>query len=224
MNKLKFNSHWPVEITELLNQQPITKIEDYLSKQRAQGKIIYPNSTHIFRAFELTPYNSIKVIILGQDPYHGPNQADGLAFSVPSNQALPPSLKNIFKEQENDLKIKQPENGNLSPWARQGVLLLNSSLTVEHKMPNSHQKIGWQYFTDKVIEILARNKKNLVFMLWGKFAQNKKKLIDHNQHLILSSTHPSPLSAHRGFLGCSHFSQCNHYLEQTNQKPIDWSL
>ena len=186
--------------------------------------IVFPPSQQIFNAFNLTPFNNVKVVILGQDPYHNVGQAHGLAFSVPDNIQKPPSLINIFKELNQDLGVPIPTHGNLEKWAKEGVLLLNASLTVRAHMAASHAKIGWQHFTDAAIKALSEHKENIVFILWGNYAIAKENLIDHNKHLILKTVHPSPLSASRGFFGCKHFSKTNEYLIKNNIKPIDWSL
>ncbi len=183
---------------------------------------IYPSWDNIFLALNICPLNKVKVVILGQDPYHHPNQATGLAFSVHSNSKIPPSLNNIFKEIENDLGIAPNKNGNLSRWARQGVLLLNTTLTVRENKPTSHQNQGWEILTDKIIKIISEEKSNVVFILWGKYAQTKRSLINTNKHLILESNHPSPLSAYRGFFGSKHFSHTNIYLRQHKIESIDW--
>lgn len=183
---------------------------------------IYPNWENIFLALNLCPLNKTKVVIIGQDPYHNSKQATGLAFGVPSKEPLPPSLNNIFKEVETDLNIKPEKNGNLSRWAEQGVLLLNTTLTVRKNQPTSHQNKGWEILTDTIINIISEKKSNIVFILWGKLAQSKKNLIHKSNHLILESTHPSPLSAYRGFFGSRHFSQTNSYLVQNKIKAIDW--
>lgn len=183
---------------------------------------IYPPARHIFRAFDLCPFDSLKVVILGQDPYHGAGQAHGLAFSVQDGIKTPPSLKNIYKEIVSDLGKDIPESGNLERWARLGVLLLNATLTVVEGRPGSHQGRGWERFTDAVIQTVSDKKEHVVFMLWGNFARSKAALINQEKHCILEAPHPSPLSAHAGFFGCKHFSQANHYLEKNNMTPIDW--
>ena len=183
--------------------------------------IIYPKKEKIFNAFNLCSFQKIKIVILGQDPYHGENQAHGLSFSIKKGVSLPPSLKNIFKELNSDLKIRIRENGNLSKWAEQGVLLLNSILTVRKGMAGSHKKKGWEIFTDNVIKEISKNKKGIIFILWGKYAEAKKDLIDKKKHYILQATHPSPLSAHRGFFGCKHFSKTNKILSKNNKKIIN---
>lgn len=198
-------------------------IKTFLIEEKRQH-IVYPPSALIFNAFNLTPFDKVKVVILGQDPYHNVGQAHGLAFSVPDNIAKPPSLQNIFKELKQDLGIEISEKGNLEKWAQEGVLLLNASLTVRANMAASHAKIGWQRFTDAAIKALSEKKENLVFILWGNYAIAKENLIDHKKHLILKTVHPSPLSASRGFFGCRHFSKTNEYLISKNIKPIDWSI
>jgi len=195
-----------------------------LRSEKQAGKLIYPPGPLIFNAFNTTPLNHVKIVILGQDPYHGPGQAHGLSFSVPSGVPIPPSLQNIFKELHEDLKIPIPKSGDLEAWAKQGVLLLNASLTVEAGLANSHVKLGWHHFTDAVIRTVSQQCQHVVFMLWGRFAQSKSGLIDTNKHLILQTVHPSPLSAYNGFLGCRHFSKANRWLEEQGLKTIDWSL
>ena len=186
---------------------------------------IYPPRGSWFKAFEYSSFESTKVIILGQDPYHGVGQAEGLSFSVPKGVVIPPSLRNIYKElEEDDVDFTNPEHGNLISWAQQGVLLLNSVLTVEKNTPAAHANQGWELFTDQVINLLNDNKDHLVFILWGAYANKKSELIDSNKHLILSAPHPSPFSAHKGFFGCKHFSETNHYLKSSKQQTIDWSI
>jgi len=189
-----------------------------------QSKEIYPPKENWYKAFEYSSCASTKVIILGQDPYHGINQAEGLSFSVPEGVPIPPSLRNIYIEIKSDLGITMPNHGHLSHWAKQGVLLLNSVLTVEKNSPASHANQGWEIFTDNVIKLLNKKKDNLVFLLWGAYAGKKAELIDSDKHLILSAPHPSPFSAHKGFFGCKHFSKTNHYLESNKQQPINWSI
>lgn len=188
----------------------------YLSKQ------VFPPPKLVFNAFELCPFEKVKVVILGQDPYHGPKQAHGLAFSVLEGVRTPPSLQNVYKEIKEDLGIDIPPSGNLEHWAKQGVLLLNATLTVYAGQANSHQDWGWQNFTDAVIKKVSNKKEHVVFILWGSYARSKAGLIDQNKHLILEAPHPSPLSAHRGFFGCKHFSKANKYLEEKEQTPIQW--
>lgn len=197
-------------------------LHTFLRQEKKQGKIIYPAGHNIFAALNSIAFEDVKVVILGQDPYHGVGQAHGLSFSVPEGQALPPSLKNIFKEIESDLDIKKTGHGNLSHWAEQGVLLLNSVLTVEAGRAGSHQGKGWEIFTDRIIELLNSERKGLVFLLWGSYAHKKGAVIDAQKHLVLKTVHPSPLSAHRGFLGCKHFSKTNAYLQEQGESPIQW--
>ena len=197
---------------------------EFLREEKRNGKTIYPAGANIFAALNATPFDEVKVVILGQDPYHGPNQAHGLCFSVMPGVPPPPSLENIFKEIQRDLGIARPDHGCLIPWARQGVLLLNAVLTVEQGLAGSHQGKGWEGFTDACVDALNREREGLVFMLWGSYAQAKGKLIDRQRHLVLKAPHPSPLSAYRGFMGSGHFSRVNEYLEKHGQKPIDWRL
>lgn len=199
-------------------------ILSFLKKERANGKAIYPEKSLIFNAIQSTPFEKIKVVIIGQDPYHNPDQAHGLSFSVPKGIAPPPSLINIFKELKNDCGIDIPKQGCLESWAHQGVLLLNATLTVEKNKPQSHANIGWQHFTDHIIQALNHHSKTIVFLLWGSHAQKKRELIDTKKHVILMAPHPSPLSAHRGFLGCKHFSKTNEILIRAGRTSIDWHL
>lgn len=206
-------------------QQPYFKsILQLIQQERDAGKEIYPANTEIFAAFKETPFNEVKVVILGQDPYHGPGQAHGLSFSVKPGIALPPSLKNIYKELHNDLSIPIPAHGCLTKWAKQGVLLLNTSLSVERGKPQSHAGIGWTRFTDTVIQKLNDYSESLVFLLWGAHAQNKRYLITNTKHLILTAAHPSPFSVHRGFFGCRHFSKANDFLRTKGRGSINWNL
>ncbi|RYD50892.1 MAG: uracil-DNA glycosylase [Sphingobacteriales bacterium] len=195
-----------------------------LKDERTKGKTIFPAGSDIFNAFKFTPFNDVEVVILGQDPYHGPGQAHGLSFSVKPGVATPPSLQNIYKEIQAEYGYPIPRSGNLESWARQGVLLLNAALTVEAHQANSHAKLGWHSFTDEVIYQLATQRDHLVFMLWGKFAQSKSVLIPAGKHLVLKSAHPSPLSAHNGFFGNGHFKAANDYLEAHGKTPIDWQI
>jgi len=197
---------------------------NFLNNENTNNKIIFPPKGQWFRAFELTHFSNTKIVILGQDPYHGESQAHGLSFSVQGNTPIPPSLRNIYKELEGDIGLKASKNGNLTAWAKQGVLLLNSVLTVERNSPGSHANKGWEIFTDSVIEMLSINKNNLVFILWGAYAQKKIALIDQGKHLILKAPHPSPFSAHTGFFGCKHFSKANNYLQSTNQQVVNWEI
>jgi uracil-DNA glycosylase len=196
---------------------------DFVESERQAGKVIYPPSVEVFNAFTFTPLSEVRVVIIGQDPYHGPNQAHGLCFSVQPEVKVPPSLVNIYKELKRDIPgFDTPTHGYLKSWAEQGVLLLNTVLTVEQGKPHSHAKIGWEPFTDRVIEHINESCDDVIFLLWGAHAQKKGKMIDRNRHVVLSAAHPSPLSAHRGFLGCGHFSQVNHYLVSKGKSPIDW--
>lgn len=221
---VKIEEKWK-EILKAEFEKPYFKqIPQHLKTEKAQGKIFYPPGPLIFNAFNSTPADQVKVVILGQDPYHGHGQAHGLSFSVPDGIPKPPSLINILKELSTDIGITIPESGNLTRWARQGVFLLNASLTVRAGEPMSHSKIGWAEFTNAVIQKISDTRDHVVFMLWGKFAQEKRTLIDSNKHLILRSVHPSPLSAHAGFFGCRHFSQANAWLIKNGIDPIDWQL
>jgi uracil-DNA glycosylase len=191
-------------------------------KEEYHNEIVYPTGPEIFNAFDHCPYDKVRVVILGQDPYHGPGQAHGLCFSVPDGVRQPPSLKNIFKEIETDVGKKVPRSGNLVRWADQGVLLLNATLTVRANSPGSHQNRGWETFTDSVVSILSDDHDGLVFMLWGAYAQRKGAVIDPDKHLVLRAAHPSPFAAHRGFFGCNHFSKANEYLLANGKEPIQW--
>jgi uracil-DNA glycosylase len=202
----------------------VRQLRDFLQREKQNQKIIFPKGSDIFKAFELTPFYAVRVVILGQDPYHGPTQAHGLCFSVPQGVRPPPSLVNIFKELESDLGIKPPKQGCLEAWAKQGVLLLNSVLTVELGKAASHQGRGWERFTDQVIARLNAKSEPLVFVLWGSYAQQKGKVIDRHRHLVIESPHPSPLSAHRGFFGSKPFSKINAFLAQHDLKPINWAI
>jgi uracil-DNA glycosylase len=215
---------WQAIIGQEFNQPYMQNLRDFLTQEKAGGKIIYPPSPLIFNAFNHTPFEQVRVVIVGQDPYHGDGQAHGLSFSVPVGVKPPPSLANIFKEIHADLGIKMSGKGDLSAWAAQGVLLLNATLTVEQGKAGSHQNRGWERFTDAAIAALNTHRENLVFVLWGGYAQKKGAAIDKKRHLILQSAHPSPLSAHRGFFGNHPFSHINQYLQQHGQAPIDWQL
>ncbi|MCP4522623.1 MAG: uracil-DNA glycosylase [Candidatus Gracilibacteria bacterium] len=199
-------------------------IEKFIDAEKGLGKIIYPQENDIFNAFSSTSFENLKVVILGQDPYHGANQAHGLSFSVQKGQKIPPSLKNIFKELSAEYGFETPLHGDLSSWAQQGVLLLNTILTVEENKPASHEHIGWGKFTDHIISKISEEKSGIIFLLWGKFAQTKSKLIDPEKHIILETSHPSPFSAHRGFLGSQCFQECNSLLEKYEKTPIDWQI
>ncbi|OJW77364.1 MAG: uracil-DNA glycosylase [Bacteroidetes bacterium 46-16] len=221
---VKIEASWKAELKEEFSKPYFEDIVNFLKAEKAAGKVIYPPGPYIFNAFNTTPFDDVKVVILGQDPYHGPGQAHGLSFSVPPGVAPPPSLVNIFKELHTDLQLPVPGHGYLEKWAKQGVLLLNAALTVEAHKPMSHSKIGWHHFTDDVIRILSRDREHIVFMLWGSFAKSKAELIDKTKHLILTAAHPSPLSAHNGFFGCRHFSKANFWLQRMGITQIDWSL
>lgn len=220
----QLDASWQAVIGEELSKPYMQSLRNFLKQEKAAGKIIYPPSPLIFNAFNHTPFDKVRVVIIGQDPYHGPDQAHGLSFSVPQGVALPPSLRNIFKEIEADLAIKMSGKGDLTAWADQGVLLLNATLTVEMANAGSHQKRGWEAFTDAAIAALNQHREGLVFVLWGSYAQKKGEIIDAKKHLVLSSTHPSPLSAHRGFFGNHQFSQINTYLTKRGETPIHWQI
>lgn len=221
---VKIEASWKEVLNDEFAKPYFEQITLHIKTEKSQGKIIYPPGALIFNAFNTTPFDKVKVVILGQDPYHGPGQAHGLCFSVQHGVPPPPSLVNIFKELQEDIGINIPGHGNLTHWAEQGVFLLNASLTVRAGEPMSHSKIGWAQFTDEVIKKISAGKEHVVFILWGKFAQEKKLLIDETKHCILRSAHPSPLSAHAGFFGCKHFSKANEYLMNKGIDPIDWKL
>ncbi len=221
---VKIEPSWKKALLGEFNTVYFQQIPEHIKTEKSQGKTIFPPGSLIFNAFNTTPLDKVKVVILGQDPYHGKGQAHGLCFSVQNGVPPPPSLLNIFKELQDDIGIAIPEHGNLSKWAEQGVFLLNASLTVRAGEPMSHSKIGWATFTDAVIKTISQKKKNVVFLLWGKFAQEKRVLIDESKHCILRSVHPSPLSAYGGFFGCKHFSKTNEYLAAKGIDPINWSL
>ena len=221
---VKMEESWKTLLSDEFKQPYFKQITEHIKTEKEQGKTIYPPGPLIFHAFEATPVEQVKVVILGQDPYHGPRQAHGLSFSVQKGVPPPPSLINIFKELHEDTGMPIPNHGYLEKWALQGVLLLNASLTVRAGEPMSHAKIGWHHFTDAVIRTLSQKREHLVFLLWGKFAQDKIKLIDEHKHCILKSAHPSPLSAHNGFFGNRHFSKTNDYLMKHGIDPIDWAL
>ncbi|WP_266170933.1 uracil-DNA glycosylase [Dyella subtropica] len=222
--RIKLQPAWKERIGDYLERPDMQALSSFLRAEKQAGKVVYPPGPEIFAAFDHTPFDAVRVVILGQDPYHGPGQAHGLCFSVRPGVPPPPSLQNIFKEIQRDLAIAPPGHGCLTPWADRGVLLLNSVLTVEQGLAASHQGKGWEGFTDAAVDALNREREGLVFMLWGSYAQRKGQLIDTRRHLVLKSVHPSPLSAHRGFLGCGHFSKANAYLESRGQAPIDWAL
>ena len=221
---VKIEASWKEVLAEEFNKPYFKQIAQHLKTEKDQGKIIYPPGSQIFHAFEATPFDKIKVVILGQDPYHGPKQAHGLSFSVQQGVPSPPSLINIFKELHEDVGLPIPRHGHLESWANQGVLLLNASLTVRASEPMSHAKLGWEKFTNTVIEKVSQLKENIVFVLWGRFAQEKQSLIDEKKHYIIKSAHPSPLSAKNGFFGSRPFSKINTYLVKKGIDPIDWAL
>ena len=223
LTNLHLNNDWIEFLQDELASDSFKLILKKVDLERKRF-VIFPKNELVFYAFNKTPLSKVKVVILGQDPYHGKNQAHGLSFSVPNGIKNPPSLRNIFKELNSDLKIPISENGDLTSWARQGVLLLNAALTVREKEAGSHQKIGWENFSNALISKLSAEKEGVVFLLWGAFAQKKAALIDSEKHYVLETTHPSPFSAYRGFLGCKHFSKTNEILTKNNQKPIDWNL
>ncbi len=226
MSKLniKVEESWKLVLKEEFNKPYFIQLVNHIKTEKEQGKLIYPKGSNIFNAFNKTPLDKVKVVILGQDPYHGPNQAHGLSFSVQKGIPFPPSLQNIFKELQRDTGTPYPLHGDLSSWAQQGVFLLNASLTVRAAEPMSHSQIGWAIFTDAVIRTISKDCPKVVFMLWGKFAQEKQTRIDSSKHLILKAPHPSPLSAHQGFVGCGHFSTCNHFLAKNGIDPINWHI
>ena len=215
---------WKQALADEFDQPYMQQLRAFLLEQKTVGKQIYPPGPLIFNALNSTPLDAVKVVIIGQDPYHGPGQAHGLCFSVPPGVPPPPSLQNIFKELQRDLALPVPRHGCLQSWAEQGVLLLNAVLTVEHSQAGSHANRGWERFTSRIIEVLTERREHLVFMLWGSYAQKKGQQIDAGAHLVLKSVHPSPLSAHRGFIGNGHFTRANAYLLEHGREPIDWSL
>jgi uracil-DNA glycosylase len=222
--EIKMEESWKNALSDIFDKPYFSQIANHLKAEKALKTTLYPSGGLIFNAFNLTPYDKVKVIILGQDPYHNPQQAMGLSFSVPDGIKPPPSLANIFKELNKDIGMAIPCSGNLTAWAKQGVLLLNAVLTVRANEPASHAKIGWTKFTDDVIQTLSLHKTGLVFILWGNFAQEKIKLIDNSKHKILKAAHPSPFSAYNGFFGCKHFSATNEYLVKNNIDPINWTI
>ncbi|WP_439133843.1 uracil-DNA glycosylase [Pseudomaricurvus sp.] len=222
--KIQLEPSWLAVLGDEFQLPYMQTLKQFLVQAKQSGKVIFPAGGQIFNALNTTPFDAVKVVILGQDPYHGPGQAHGLSFSVPPGVKTPPSLRNIYKEIERDLGLPIPAHGCLQSWAEQGVLLLNATLTVEQAQAGSHQKRGWEQFTDRVVQSLSEQRSGLVFLLWGSYAQKKGRVIDRSKHCVLESVHPSPLSAHRGFLGCGHFSSANHYLQQQGLAPIDWSV
>ena len=224
MGKIELESSWKAKLIDEFNKEYMHSLRDFLKKEKSERKVIFPPGRKIFSALNLTSFQNVKAVILGQDPYHGYNQAHGLSFSVEYGIKTPPSLNNIFKELASDLNIEKPNHGNLEKWSKQGVLMLNSILTVEKSKPGSHANRGWEVFTDRILFLLNSSKNNLVFILWGKKAQEKGHFIDSDRHMIIKSTHPSPYSANNGFLGSKPFSRTNQYLKKNNIKEIDWYL
>ena len=220
---ISFNNNWDDILKDEFDKQYYLELREFLIKEY-KSHLIYPDKYKIFEALKLTDYEDVKIVILGQDPYHGPNQAHGLAFSVSLGVPIPPSLLNIYKELERDMNFRIPNHGYLVDWSKQGVLLLNTALTVRAGMANSHRGKGWEVFTDQVIRHLSLREKPMVFLLWGKNAAEKEALIDTSKHLVLKAPHPSPLSAHRGFLGCGHFSKANEFLIKNSIAQINWQL
>jgi len=214
---------WDEILKDEFQNNSFIKLMKAISDER-KNYSVFPSECNVFNAFKFSSFSKTKIVILGQDPYHGKEQAHGLAFSVPNGRKIPPSLHNIFKELQSDLQISIKQNGNLESWAKQGVLLLNTTLTVREKEAGSHRKFGWEYFTDSVISKLSSEKNGLVFLLWGAYAQKKSTLINNDKHHILKTTHPSPFSAYRGFLGCKHFSKTNDILIKNKQNPINWNI
>jgi len=224
MMEIQIEESWKEVLKDEFEKTYFQHIVTFLKAEKASGKIIYPPGSLIFNSFKQTPFSKIKVVIIGQDPYHNVGQAHGLSFSVPDGIPKPPSLLNIFKELKNDLGIEISENGNLEKWASQGVLLLNASLTVRQNEPGSHAQIGWLQFTDEVIKKISTKREGIIFLLWGKFAQEKQSLIDETKHAVLKAAHPSPFSASNGFFGCKHFSKTNELLIKQQKNPIDWKI
>lgn len=224
MAEIKLEQSWKKRLLPEFQEDYMLSLKAFLEKEKKQKKQIFPNGNDYFAAMNLTPFDKVKVVILGQDPYHGAGQAHGLCFSVQKGVRFPPSLQNIFKELKSDLGIEIPQHGCLTTWAEQGVLLLNSVLTVEEGKAASHQGQGWERFTDRIIEHLNQEKENIVFVLWGSYAQKKGAFIDRNKHYVIESPHPSPLSAHRGFFGTKPFSKINDYLQSHGQKQINWQI
>ena len=224
LSQIPLIPEWADALNDALGSTEMLKLEGFLSEQITAKQTIYPKQEDIFSAFNQTPLSEVRVVILGQDPYHGEGQAHGLSFSVHKDTVIPPSLKNIYKELQSDLGCEMPVHGNLQQWAKQGVFLLNAVLTVEQAVAGSHQKRGWEAFTDKVIQLINERCDDVVFMLWGSHAQKKGAVIDESKHLVLKAPHPSPLSSYRGFFGCKHFSKANEYLLSNGQATIDWQI
>lgn len=221
--EFEIEKSWEINLKEELGKKYFLDLKEFLERER-NSHIIYPSDNLVFQAFNKTPFDSVKVVILGQDPYHGEGQAHGLSFSVPDGVKFPPSLRNIYKELTSDVSIEVPFNGNLTNWANQGVLLLNATLTVRKGEAGSHQKKGWEIFTNECIKLISDKNEGVVFLLWGNYAKQKEVLIDAKKHFVLKSVHPSPFSARNGFFGCKHFSKTNEILVSQNKPPIDWSL
>lgn len=221
---IQLDESWKAVLADEFEQPYMRQLRAFLMSEKQAGQTIYPPGPEIFAALDATPFEQTRVVIIGQDPYHGPNQAQGLCFSVRPGVAVPPSLQNIYKEMVSDLNVPMPADGDLRSWAKQGVLLLNAVLTVRAGQANSHQGKGWEAFTDKIIATLNEQHENLVFILWGSYAQKKGSVIDSQRHCVIRSPHPSPLSAHRGFFGSRPFSRCNQYLRETGQPEIHWAI
>lgn len=221
---IQIEESWKIQLESELQKPYMSELQNFLEKEQSLGKTIYPKKEQYFEAFNQTPFEDVKVVILGQDPYHGPGQAHGLCFSVQPGVKPPPSLVNIYKELKVDLGLEIAKHGFLNSWAQQGVLLMNSVMTVEKGLAASHRKRGWEAFTDRVIEVLNQREKPMVFILWGSYAQKKASFVNSKKHLVLNGPHPSPLSAYRGFFGCRHFSQANQFLVDNKYDPIDWEL
>lgn len=224
MPDVKIEPSWKAALTEEFEKPYFRNLISFIKQEKAEGKAVYPPGSLIFNAYDTTPIDDVKVVILGQDPYHNPGQAMGLSFSVPRGTRIPPSLRNINKELNTSLGISMPEHGDLTKWANQGVFLLNAMLTVVRNQPGSHQRSGWQFFTDASIKAVSDRRENVVFMLWGAFARKKAVLIDQSKHLVLESAHPSPFSADKGFFGNNHFQLANEYLVANGKEPIDWDV
>ncbi len=223
-DRVQLHPSWKSRLQDQFESAYMASLRSFLIAEKRAGKTIYPPSRQIFSALDATPFEQVKVVILGQDPYHGPGQAHGLCFSVQAGTDVPPSLRNIHAELARDLGLPKPAHGHLMAWAQQGVLLLNAVLTVEHGLAGSHQGKGWERFTDAIVDLLNRDGEHLVFMLWGSHAQAKGKMVDGKRHLVLKAPHPSPLSAHRGFIGCGHFSRANEWLLAHGKAAIDWRI
>lgn len=224
LTDIPLDSEWAQYLNVEFQTPAMFALQSFLNTQFGKGAVVYPPLESVFSAFNATPLSKVRVVILGQDPYHGEGQAHGLSFSVPKGESIPPSLRNIYKELQVDLNCSMPSHGNLMDWAEQGVFLLNSVLTVEQAVAGSHQKKGWEQFTDRVIKVINDQSNGVVFMLWGSYAQKKGRVIDESKHLVLSAPHPSPLSSYRGFFGCQHFSKANAYFIEQGRSSIDWQI